>query len=317
MDDGHTGSYDVLTETEVWLIQELSIEYPSKVDISAVDQLLKEYIQHSEGEWNNESIHERSIARSLYIIRKNINHIEDVDDVLFKLLVFDLSILSRGVGIIRDLGDLWRIEPYFQAISGFSGEKATAGFEHFVNFEKTDYCPAAQQHRHRFTQYHRQLGQKNRHGLTDIPDLVRMIELSLPIFETQFPNLLAMKLILDGKSPDIDTIYRKSLVSIYRELTNTSDNPNSAYFNLIADVYGESLRNELAHGDLLYDASKECVRVPTTGREYTFDKLKSKWDRVYAIVVFLAGVMRSAVEIQYYIHRYRLDSDLVSLAQID
>jgi len=62
-----------------------------------------------------------------------------------------------------------------------------------------------------------------------------------------------MKRILDGETPNMDSLQNLRASKVRRELLDTEANENSAYFDLIVDAYNNDIRNALAHGDLVHD----------------------------------------------------------------
>lgn len=119
------------------------------------------------------------------------------------------------------------------------------------------------------------------------------------LLERGFPNLLAMKRILDGEAPSNSVLQGKRAAAVRRELTD-SDDLNSAYFDLIVGEFDRSIRNAIAHGDLLTDTAREEVRIPTSGRTYSYRSFADAVTAHLVNVVFLTGAFSSLVEWNYY-----------------
>jgi len=127
------------------------------------------------------------------------------------------------------------------------------------------------------------------------------------IYELGFPLLLGMKRILDGETPNMDSLQNLRASKVRRELLDTEANENSAYFDLIVDAYNNDIRNALAHGDLVHDPTKQEVRISSRNTTYTYNTFETIIDEHIAVGAFFDPMYPSIIE---YSHMMNIHDDV-------
>jgi len=117
-----------------------------------------------------------------------------------------------------------------------------------------------------------------------------------------------MKRILDGETPNMDSLQNLRASKVRRELLDTEANENSAYFDLIVDAYNNNdIRNALAHGDLVHDPTKQEVRISSRNTTYTYNTFETIIDEHIAVGAFFDPMYPSIIE---YSHMMNIHDDV-------
>lgn len=282
--------YTSLVPEEVEILEELSRSYRNGLNINRVDELVSRWDANPEavtGKLYSEITNEK---RSAYLILHNrSNDISSVDYVAMLL-----PAIAQGHNIIDGHGMYWRFKPCVERILEMDNDEISESYQFLMNYQSTDYFAASEQQRHAFFDRRQQLdGVSQEECVTTVLDT---FELSFAIFERGFPLLIALKRITDGESPEVGDLQRMRLNAIIRELSDTENHQNSAYFDLIAKRYPRRLRNGMAHGDLLHDAGKGEVRIPSKDVVYSYDKLTKLQKEIWSITVFFTGMLDGLIE---------------------
>jgi len=116
-----------------------------------------------------------------------------------------------------------------------------------------------------------------------------------------------MKRILDGETPNMDSLQNLRASKVRRELLDTEANENGAYFDLIVDAYNNDIRNALAHGDLVHDPTKQEVRISSRNTTYTYNTFETIIDEHIAVGAFFDPMYPSIIE---YSHMMNIHDDV-------
>ena len=212
-----------------------------------------------------------------------------------------LNVINNGKEMLDIHNDYWRFEPCIEAIFEMNPNQLEIINSYLRSFFLSDYSIALE---HKRQSYHRLLSDWDSTCVSpeNIQTAIGIYEDMLTIFERGFPNLLAMKRVLDGKNPNNDNLQNKRPSSVRRELTDTEAHLNSAYFDLIVGEFDNGLRNGVCHGDLVNDPIKKVIRIPTQNNEYSYTEINEIVEANISNAVFLTGMFQSLVEWQHVAH---------------
>jgi hypothetical protein len=280
-----------LTPEERETVEYISNRYRNGLNLSLIENLIADGQQrqtYALDEWESSESVEHRVAAQILTFRENTSLYD-------RLVWYQIEIVTKGSRLLREEQTYWRFEPCIECIFEMEPEQIERAYQYLCAFEESDYDVAAEQVRHQFAD--------RQTSLPDTTDprfptaLLDTIEVAFPIVERGFPNLLALKRILDEEDPTVEVLQRKSLSSVVRELSDTESELNSAYFDLIVSTYPSTLRNAMAHGDVLHDHENQEIRIPSTGTMYTPENLEKIWGEVYSLVVFLGGMVQGLVSL--------------------
>lgn len=202
---------------------------------------------------------------------------------------------SFGLQLIKDLNEFWRFEPTVEAIFDFDSQQLEEANRYMRSFQGTDHEYALRQNKEQLLQKYKQW-EKTDLSTENINFGRDIYEDCLKICERGFPNLLAIKRILDGESPDVEELQRLRASKVRRELTNEEDERNSVFFDLIVGKFDSTIRNGIAHNDIISDPSDSVVRIPSKNSEYDYEAFNNIVKENLANAIFLTGAFRSLVE---------------------
>lgn len=209
----------------------------------------------------------------------------------------DEDVINQGISIIKQHGDYWLFEPCIEKIFEMSQHELDDAYRYIHDFIESDFALTLTQYSHPL---HKNLRDwdPNQMNSESFDTGLNIYQSCTQIFERGFPNFLALKRILDGKTPENETLQRKSASSVRRELTNSEDGSNSIYFDLIVGKFDVRLRNGISHGDVLYDPSDSEIRIPTENVSYSHDKFNSIIHTNISTAMFLIGTFTSLIRWQ-------------------
>ena len=209
----------------------------------------------------------------------------------------DEKAIKSGVTIFKHSNHYWLFEPCIEKVFELNQNELDKLYSYLYDFLESKYAAAFHQHTYPLRKSLKAWNPNGR-GSESFNNGMDIYRSCMGICERGFPNLLAMKRILDGETPDNDVLQRKSTSSVRRELTDATKELNSAYFDLIVNRFDVNLRNGVSHGDVLYDPTSEEVRIPTENTIYTQEKFNETVDVNISNVMFLWGTSDSLVRWQ-------------------
>jgi hypothetical protein len=204
-----------------------------------------------------------------------------------------------GKDLINALDSFWMVKPTLEKIFELNNNKISNAKEIIDEYYRSDEYYA--------------VNQKSDGLLSDIGDnwdknsteaenvrfgLNKYLDCS-QILERTFPTLLAVKRVIDDKSPSLSNLHKLKSYKVRTELTNRDKNANSVYFDCIVKEYDSQLRNGLAHGDILVNPSNSVVEIPNANKEYEFSEINKILKKNFASMVFLTGMYRASIELQF------------------
>lgn len=200
----------------------------------------------------------------------------------------DEDVINQGISIIKQHGDYWLFEPCIEKIFELSQRELDDAYRYIQDFIESDFGLTLTQYTHPL---HKNLRDwdSDQMNSESFDTGLNIYQNCKNIFERGFPNFLALKRILDGKTPENETLQRKSASSVRRELTNSEDGSNSLYFDLIVNKFDIRLRNGISHGDVLYDPSNSEIRIPTENVSYSHDEFNGIIHTNISTAIFLTG----------------------------
>jgi hypothetical protein len=276
-----------LTPDEIEVVEYISARYREGLDIELIADLVERRQPGSDDDkYEDTSSAEKRLAGQILTFRNTAPTVSN-------LLKSQIEVITKGTQIIKSEGTYWRYEPCIERIFEMDYKEITRANRYIEVFEESDYDVVAEQGRQKFGDQHSSLAETG--GPDFISELLDTIEAAFPITERGFPHLLALKRILDGDDPSVETLQRKKLTSVIRELTDIEEHLNSVYFDLIVSTYPSKLRNATAHGDLLHDAANKEIRIPSKNTVYSYEDLESTRRQVFSIVVFLTGTLQALI----------------------
>ncbi|WP_152420021.1 hypothetical protein [Haloferax prahovense] len=202
--------------------------------------------------------------------------------------------IQSGLSLIKGYDEYWRFEPCILKLREMDHDSLTYLLEYLESFFETDYFHTLNQHKTVVLDKREYWNQDETSSQNTILGKEIFNEAS-SLFESGFPNLLAMKRILDGECPKNDDLQNLRASSVRRELTDRDD-ANSAYFDLIVEGYDNQLRNAMAHGSFLNDPSNKEIRIPTRNLTYSYEQFNNAVAAAIANSVFLTGLFYALVQ---------------------
>lgn len=202
---------------------------------------------------------------------------------------------AAGLQIIKDLGEFWRFKPTIEAIFDLESQQLEAADSYMKSFQGSDHENVLNRNKENLVDKYKRWDEEDLS--TESINLGRSIyEECAKIFERGFPNLLALKRVLDGGEPDLEELQRIRASKVRRELTNVEGEEYSVYFDLIVDRYESDIRNGIAHNDIITDPGESVVRIPLTNSEYGYEEFNRIVRENIANAMFLTGAFQSLVE---------------------
>ena len=197
---------------------------------------------------------------------------------------------SYGLQILRNLGGFWRFEPTVEAIFELDDEQLVAAENYFISFDDSDHRDILMPRGSKLIDEYQKWTTMD--SSTERISLGKEIyTTSMKICERGFPNLLALKRILDGETPEVERLQQIRASKIRRELTNEEEEPNSVYFDLIVSRFDSTIRNGIAHGDIVIEPSESQVRIPLKDVEYSYEDFMLVVKENMANAMFLTGTL--------------------------
>lgn len=316
-----------LTHRERNAIEQMALDHRGGLDVDEVERLIlgeKDRLAQLVQEHSfNDLSPEEQTAYTFLQARPSLD-----DDAIVPAFILSLeNVIRQGVSAIQELGEYWRFEPCIDCIFDMEREVLEKSNEYFRSYEESDYKIAARQYYNSIFQIladKREIEKeemrshlneiledfekisKERPGIEYIPSKVAAQNLEAytelaGFFEITFPNLLALKRLLDGKSVDLDVIQSKNASSIRRELTDP-DELNSPFFDHIVNQFDVGLRNALSHGDIVDDSLNREVQIPTKNLKYSYEEVDELVNENLANCIFLSGTLSSIIEWRYHTH---------------
>lgn len=287
-----------LTETEINIIQEFAAGYPSGVDVDAVEDLLEDRAKNLQILLNQKITNlspEELMAVQLLGFREESYDIEYLTSLQYYLTE---EVINLGAESIQEYDDYFRFKPCIEKIFELKFEKLEKIAVYMREFEQSDYETTSEQYRHKVQYHHNNTSSTNDNGEL-IAEVLEMYKDIAGLFETTFPNLLALKRILDDETPSNAVLQNKSFSSVCRELLSTEKEPNSVYFDLIVNKYDSNLRNGLSHGDIINDTVNEEVRMPSKSVCYSYAEIGEIGRNNLSNAFFLTGFYRELIKWRY------------------
>lgn len=285
-----SGPYSELSQREEEIVREMSLDYRRGIDVEEVREIVSDpergrgLLDFSLGELPPEE-------RLAKIILRGRTAEGDEQHIQQHHLHYLERMIESGIRILQEDDVYYLYEPCVECIFELDDEELERLYAYLREFESSEYANALSQYRNEVFQRVSDIGEIE----SETQSIAEMLELYSDIaslYEIAFPNLLALKRILDGEDPENEVLQRKDASSVRRELQNSEKELNSAYFDLIVKQYDRRLRNGLAHGDIVTDTVEEKVRVPSEGTEYSFAELREVVESNHHNAIFVTGVYR-------------------------
>lgn len=209
-----------------------------------------------------------------------------------------MNTIDTGAEILEMYNDYWRFEPCIESILEMDSDQSEMISSYLDSFSSSDYSLALE---HKRQSCYHLLSEWDPMSTNseNIQLAIDMYEDMLTIFERGFPNLLAMKRILDGEQPNNDDLQNIRASSVRRELLDTETHQNSVYFDLIVEKFDSKLRNGISHGDLVNDPVEKSIRIPTQNTQYSYSEVNEIMEANISNAIFLTGMFQSLVKWQY------------------
>lgn len=204
-------------------------------------------------------------------------------------------VIATGLQIIKSLDEFWRFEPTIEIIFDLNEEQLEKAHAYVKAFEGTDHDHALNTNQETLIHLYQQWDVKDL-STENINRGREIYEEIIKICERGFPNLLALKRILDGETPDVESLQRERASSVRDELLDDAPLSNSDYFKLIVREFDKPLRNGVAHNDIVTDPAEREVRIPTTNTRYSFEEFNGIVKANLANGMFLTDAYRSLIE---------------------
>lgn len=268
----------------------MSLTYRQGIDVEEVRELVsdpkrgKRLLESTIGELSPEKRLAKNILRG--------RTAEDAEQHLQQLHLNYLERMIESGTQILQVDDVYYLyEPCVECIFELDDEELERLFTYLREFETSEYAKALGQYRNEVFRRTSDICEMDSESQS-ISEMLDLYSDIASLYEIAFPNLLALKRILDGEDPGIEVLQGKSASSVRRELQNSDEELNSAYFDLIVKQYDRKLRNGLAHGDIMTDTVDEEVRVPSEETTYSFAELREIVEKNHNNAVFVTGVFR-------------------------
>ena len=298
------------SSSELEAISDLSRRYQADINLAEVadivnsyDLLSPEFAQfmiENPAKWN--ALPPEYIAARLVQMHRNISsqieagEVKSAQEAMSDSYVHNTGAhASFGLQLIKDLGEFWRFKPTIEVIFELAEEEQEEALDYVRSFDSTDHDHSLRNNKEELVEKYKKWDPSI--VTTDNINLGReLYETCFKIYERGFPNLLALRRILDGEEPDLDVLQRKRASTIRRKLTEGGPESNSVFFDLIVDAYDGDLRNGIAHNDIITDPAQSEVRIPTRGVSYGYEEFNGIVSENTANAVFLTGAFHSLVE---------------------
>ena len=208
-----------------------------------------------------------------------------------------------GLQLIKDVNEFVRFQPTIESIFELDDSQLKKARTYLEKFRESPYKYAIEAEKEPLINGFQQWDETDL-STENINHGREIYESCMKIFERGFPNLLALKRVMDGETPEVEVLQKKSASSVRRELTednlmsNSEDNPmsNSVYFDLIVERFDTELRNGIAHNDLVRDPIESKVHIPSRNISYGYEEFNDIVRENFAAGVFLTGTFRSLVK---------------------
>ena len=227
--------------------------------------------------------------------------IEDGDADRAQWLIAMMEVTANGVQacyglqLIRDVNEFVRFKPTIESIFGLDDSQLEKIRTYLEKFQESSYDYAIEAEKETLIKEFQQWDETDL-STENINRGREIYESCMKIFERGFPNLLALKRVMDGETPEVEVLQRKSASSVRRELTEDDPTSNSVYFDLIVERFDTELRNGIAHNDLVGDPIESEVRIPSKNASYGYEEFNDIVRENFAAGVFLTGTFRSLVK---------------------
>lgn len=296
---------DPLSEREVNIIQQTAVEYRSGLDFNKIKNIVQTgsdgFQRLMEQELTDMSPEEQT---AFYILMARAGSYDE--DYLIKLEFMLLErMIQLGADAIREYDDYFRFEPCIELIFELSYNELEDMSNYVTELKQSRYETTSRQYTHEFQNHYYDAISKNQ-GREKIVELLEIYRNIVGLFETTFPNLLALKRIKDGEEPSVEVLQNKKFTSVCRELVNTDEEPNSVYFDLIVNKYERKLRNGLSHGDIINDTVEKEVRISSSNKSYSYSEIGSLVESNLSTAYFLSGFYTGLIKWRY--NTYELEN---------
>ncbi|WP_128478913.1 hypothetical protein [Halorussus pelagicus] len=294
-----------LTDAELERIQRASIQYQTEIDTAHVRELLEETSPDlldglSGVTAYNRLPPEEQLAREIQFFRAcEADPNTRPDDPAF---LFTKMTVEQGISTITVYDEYHRFEPCVDKVFKLDDDQIADLHSYITAFKDSDYYTTLRQDTQPFLEHFPKWNPAN---LTADNVLFgkKLYESVVNICERGFPNLLAMKRVLDGERPENEPLQRKRATSVRRELTDT-DNMNAVYFDFIVKKFDPRLRNGIAHGDLLNETTQQEVRIPTEDWSYSYEEFNKVITANIANALFLTGTFMALVDWEFQMRQF-------------
>lgn len=206
--------------------------------------------------------------------------------------------ITVGKEMLDKNDQYWRFKPTVEKTLSLTTDQSTRAANLYGELKQSDRDTTLAQLSNKFLTHVSQRD-KTTTQTENISEGIEALKDIFGVYELGFPLLLGIKRILDGETPDMDTLQNLRASKVRRELLNKDANENSVYFDLIVDAYNNDIRNALAHGDLVHDPAKQEVRIPSRNTTYTYNKFENVIDEHIAVGVFFYPMYSSIIEFSH------------------
>ena len=240
-------------------------------------------------------------AMAVRMMRDVNSEIEDGDTDRARSLMAMIEVrtnadlASYGLQLIKDVNEFVRFQPTIESIFELDDSQLEKARTYLEKFRESPYDNAIEAEKKTLIKEFQQWDETNL-STENINRGRKIYESCMKIFERGFPNLLALKRVMDGETPEVEVLQKKSASSVRRELTEDNPMSNSVYFDLIVERFDTELRNGIAHNDLVEDPIESEVRIPSKNVSYGYEEFNDIVRENFAAGVFLTGTFRSLVK---------------------
>lgn len=289
---------DPITDAEKAALSKQAASWGATLDFEKVADYAEEFVTTNEsispGQHLDSPPNKRAAALLLFIRDEKAAPSSEEEDFARQQIISHLGTIVFGKDMLDQNGTYWRFKPTIEKILELDMEQSKQAKQLLDEFQNSDYGLSLSQQSEEFLQSARYwYPEKETTKSIDIG--IECYRNALGIFERGFPLLLGLKRILDGKQPSLRALQEMRASKVRRELTDTEAHENSAYFDLIVSTFKSSVRNGLAHGDLVHDPREEVIKIPNKRKEFGYNEFNEILSENISVGIFLTGMFQSLI----------------------
>jgi hypothetical protein len=298
----NTDSFYPITDPEKKALQDMAVAWGAVLDFDQVEKHAKRIAGSDEtittGKLFNTDKNKEAACVLIKLRSDEWPNFDSEGEQAEDFVEYLCSSIILGKKLIEQNNVYWRFEPTIEKVLELGPDQSKQATNHLREFETSDYGLAFDQQEYRLLEHKREWipDEKTSSSVETGIDLFRV---AVDIYERGFPLLLGIKRILDNKNPSVSELQSLRARKVRKELTNTAEHKNSAYFDLVVDTYDSNIRNALSHGDLLHNSQQQSIQIPNDNITYTYEEFIQQVSGTVAASIFLTGML---IELVYFSH---------------